>query len=1103
MKLTCLLVMIALVQVSANTYAQSTKLTLNMKNARLAELFEQIEENSEFRFFYDSDEIDLSHQLTIHTEESNIDQILTLAFSETNYSYEIIDRHIIVKNSGFSDRSELGRADQNQVSGLVTDVDGIPLPGVTIVVKGTTLGTVTNADGHYSLANIDGDAILQFSFVGMKSQEIAVSEKTVLNVVMEEDAIGIEEVVAVGYGIIKKSDLTGSVSAIKEDEFNPGANGSMEQLVAGKVAGVQITQNSAEPGGGISVRIRGVSSVNAGNQPLYVIDGLPIDNSPMLSGGGATGLGSSQPRNPLNSLNPNDIASIEILKDASATAIYGARGANGVILVTTKKGKKGKASINYDFNIGVQSVNDRYDLLTTGEYMLVMNELSVAEGRVPVFSSSDMTGTIGTDWQDQVLRTALIQEHNISVATGNENTSFFASFNYFNQEGVVNNTGIEKYIGRVNVEQKIGEKTKLGVNLNTSLINDNNSLDNTGINESAGPIYSALLYDPTESVYDENGDITLSSELTVQNPVRLIEGIDSRNVTNRTFGTAFVEYNITNDLQAKFNFGNDRATSRRDIYNSRITFFGSAAGGMANVVSMERSNVLLEYTMTYNKKIGKNNSLTLLGGTTYQSFSSRYFAGNISGFPSDDLHTNNLSLGNTDNDDLRSNRSESKLLSYLGRVNYSINNKYLLTASFRADGSSRFGENNRYGYFPSFAAAWKVSEEEFIPELFYNLKLRLSWGQIGNEAIGNNEYLSTLGPGGKYAVINNSIIRGVGPSRIANPDLKWETTEQTDIGIDAAFLDGRISLSGDFFIKNTKDMLYNLPMPQSTGFGSRRANIGEMQNVGVELLLNTINVKKKNFEWSSSLNFSSIRNEVKSLGGLDEVVGAYTIIREGEPLNAYYGYNVLGFFQEGDDIAASAQPDALPGYPKFEDAYEDEKIDTKDLQIIGTPYPDFIFGLQNSVTYSNFQLDVFIQGQYGADLINTNLIESLYPQNFRRNRIATTALDRWTPQNTNAKWPSGVFTENYGGNRTINTLTVQDASFIRLKNVQLSYSIPVDNIKFLSSAKVFITGQNLLTLTNYIGSDPEANANGGGSARIDNSGYPLPQIWSFGARIGF
>ncbi|MGQ8335849.1 SusC/RagA family TonB-linked outer membrane protein [Sunxiuqinia sp. A32] len=575
MRLTFFFLLLGLLQVAANSYSQNNKLNLEMKNVKVSDVLQAIENQSKYRFAYSSELIDLDREIDVSIKNQTIGEILNAVFAGTTVNYEIDERLVMLYSEG-----EKAISQQNiSVSGKVTDLSGLPLPGVTVVIKGTTKGTITDTDGNYSFSNVQGDAILVFSFVGMKTQEISLNGKSTVNVVMEEDAIGIEEVVAVGYGIIKKSDLTGSVSAIKEDDFNPGTNGSLEQLVAGKVAGVQITQNSAEPGGGISVRIRGVTSVNAGNEPLYVIDGLPIDNTPMLSGGGAAGVDGNQARNPLNSLNPNDIASIEILKDASATAIYGARGANGVILVTTKKGKKGKASVNYDFNVGVQTVKNRYDLLSTSEYMQVINELSVAEGKNTIFSSSDISNITGTDWQDEVLRTAMVQDHNISVAAGNENTSFFASFNYFNQDGVVENTGIEKYIGRVNVEQKIGDKAKIGVNLNTSVIYDNNAIDNTGINESAGPIYSALLYDPTESVYDENGELTLSSELTVQNPVRLIKGIDSRNVTNRTFGTAYVEYNITDNLQAKFNFGNDRATSRRDIYNSRITYFGSGAGG--------------------------------------------------------------------------------------------------------------------------------------------------------------------------------------------------------------------------------------------------------------------------------------------------------------------------------------------------------------------------------------------------------------------------------------------------------------------------------------------------------------------------------------------
>ncbi|RIJ50456.1 SusC/RagA family TonB-linked outer membrane protein [Maribellus luteus] len=1102
MKLTVFLMLVSFVGVFASeTYSQTTKLSLKVEKISLEEFLIRIEDQSEFRFFYTGN-IDIDKRVSGEFKNKNIIEILDDIKEEAGIHYEVMGKQIILSPENMNAKVK-SIQQQKSVSGRVTDEKGEPLPGVTVLFKGTTNGTVTSFNGEYTLTDVTEGTVLQFSFVGMTMQEVVVGAQVSINVVMVANAIDIDEVVAVGYGVIKKSDLTGAVSAIKEDEFNAGVNGSIEQLVAGKVAGVQISQYSAEPGGGISVRVRGVTSVNAGNDPLYVIDGLPVDNSSMFSGGGAASVGRNQARNPLNSLNTNDIESIEILKDASATAIYGARGANGVILITTKKGKQGQTTINYNINLGVQSVKDRYDLLTSQEYMKVINELSVAEGKGTIFSPSDMASIAGTDWQDQIFRTALIQEHNLSATAGDDNTTFFASFNYFNQEGVIKNTGIEKYIGRINLEQKIGEKTQIGINLNTSLINDNNSIDNSGDNEAGGPLYAALLYDPTEPVYDENGELTISSNLTVQNPIRLVKGISSKNVTNRTFGTAYIEYNVSDNLQAKLNFGTDRATSRRDIYNSRLTFHGSGTGGLANIATLERSNVLLEYTMTYTKPIGQNNNLTVLGGTTYQSFSSRHFVGDISGFPADDLLTNNFSLGNTDNDMLYSGRSENKLLSYLARVNYSIANKYLLTASFRADGSSRFGKNNQYGYFPSFAGAWKLSEEDFIPDLFYNLKLRASWGQIGNESIGNYEFLTTLSPGDSYAVVNNSIVRGIEPSRVANPDLKWETTEQTDIGLDVAFFDGRISFTGDYFIKYTKDMLYNLPMPQSTGFGSRRANIGKMKNNGIEFLLNTINIKTNRLEWSSSLNFTSIKNRVESLGGLNDVVGRYSIIREGEPLNAYYGYHVLGLFQEGDDIAGSAQPDALPGHPKFEDVNDDKKIDTKDLQIIGKPYADFIFGLQNSISYDRFQLDIFIQGQYGADLINQNLVESLYPKNFRRNRITTTALDRWTPENTNAKWPSGVFSDDYGGNRTTNSLTVQDASFIRLKNVQLSYDIPVSRIKFMSSAKVFITGQNLLTISNYIGSDPEANANGGGSARIDISGYPPAQTWSFGARFSF
>lgn len=1104
MRLSVLLILIAVFTSTASVYSQVTKLTLKMENARLSEVFDAIEKQSEFYFFYNRDYFNDDRIVSVDVENKLVDEVLKELLKGEAITWEIFDRNILLRipEAPLTTAQQELIQQQPAVFGTVTDESGLPLPGVTVLIKGTTQGTVTNADGNYALTDIPEDATLVFSFVGMQTQEIAIVGKTLINVTMVVDAIGIEEVVAVGYGTLRKSDITGAVASMREDQFNPGTFPSIEQLILGKSSGVSVMQNSSEPGGGISVRIRGVTSANAGSEPLYVIDGLPIDNSPLLGGGGTAGIGYNQPRNPLNSLNPNDIESIEILKDASATAIYGSRGANGVILITTKKGKTGQTGISYSGNAGVQTAENRYDLLNSQEYMRAMNEISIAEGRTAIFTEDQINTISGTDWQDVILRNALVQDHTVSVTGGREKTKFFASFNYYNQEGIILNTGIERYTGRINLEQEISSRLNFGINFNTSVIKDNNSIDNSAINEFAGPLYSALLYDPTESIYDESGELTRSSALTVQNPMRLIRGISSHNLTNRTMGTTYFTYNITNDLQAKINLGTDRINTRRDIYNSRLTFFGNTTGGQADISTIERTNTLLEYTLTYNKQVNEKSRLNAVVGSTYQLFTNRSFAGNIAGFPSDDLGTNNFNLGNSDLDNLSSYRQESKLLSYLGRVNYSLQDKYLFTGSFRIDGSSKFGPNNRFGYFPSLAVAWRISQEDFMPTFFDDLKLRVSWGQIGNEAIGNYEYLVSLVPGNEFAVINDNIVTGIKPTRIANADLKWETTEQIDVGFDAIAFKGRLSATFDYFIKNTKDMLYNRPMPRSSGFSSRRENIGSMQNKGIELQLSTINFTNSNFKWTTTVNFSHIVNEVTSLGGLNELVSGFSIIKEGEPLHSYYGYKMIGFFQEGEDIASSAQPNAKPGEPKFENYFEEDNvIDAKDMQILGSPFPDFTFGLQNTLNYKNFQFDFFIQGMEGASLINQNLVESLYPLNFRRNRIAETILDRWTPKNPDAKWPSSVNAQGYAGARTINSMTVQDASYIRLKNVQLSYNFPLSGNSAIKGARIYVTGQNLYTLTKYIGFDPEASSNGSSAARRDYSGYPLARVWSLGVKI--
>lgn len=1006
------------------------------------------------------------------------------------------------------------QAQTKEVRGTVTSKQGEPLIGASVVVVNTTIGTTTDIEGKFKLSSTNSFSQFRVSYIGYQDVTVDVKNQTEFKITLE-DSRALDEVVVVGYGTVKKSDLTGAVSSLKADQLNPGVNASIDQMMQGRASGVQITQSSSEPGGGMSIRIRGSSSINASNEPLYVVDGFPIDNSPNLSAGDATTFSqvntgtNNSPKNPLNSINPADIQSIEILKDASATAIYGSRGANGVILVTTKKGSGEKLSINYNASYGSQTIAKKMDVLNAQQYMKYMNDISVESGLKAPFTDADMSSIgAGTDWQNEIYRTAPSTDHNLSISGGTKKTSIFTSLNYFNQEGIVKNTGIHKYIGRMNLESALSEKIRFGLNLNTSLINDRNTLDGVNTNENAGPIYASILSDPTEKVYDANGLLTLSANNTINNPVSLILGVSSKSETNRTMGNAFISWEIVEGLSAKLNVGSDRLQSRRDIYNSTLTRRGGPVKGVGDIATFNRNNQLAEYTMTYNKALSKDHVFTVLGGVTYQKFQTKLFGGNISGFPTDALSTNNFGLGNTNADNLRSSLEENTLLSYLGRVNYNLLDKFLFTASIRADGSSRFGANNKYGYFPSFAFGYKLTEEGFLPKVFDELKLRASWGQTGNQEIGNYASQLTFG-NGPSAVFNNTVTTSVIPLRIANPDLKWETTTQFNVGIDASILNGRLSGTIDYFDKKTTDLLFNLPLPRASGYSSILSNVGSVSNKGFEFFLTSVNMHKGDFKWSTSVNYSAIKNKILDLGRIEQIVtgdvqsiGNTVIIKRGEPLASYFGYVVDGIFNTAEEVKASAQPTAKPGYPKYKDLNGDGKITTADQTVIGTPFPKFTFGLQNSLSYKAFKLDIFLQGQQGSDLLSINVIESLYPANFRRNALTELALNRWTPTNTDTKWASGVNPNAWGASK-VNTMVLQDASYIRLKNIQLSYQVPMKNNKYVKSLRLYATGQNLKTWTNYIGFDPEANSYGNSNIRIDYSSYPLARVYVVGLNAGF
>ena len=645
---------------------------------------------------------------------------------------------------------QIGNASaQETVSGKVVDDNNLPLPGVNVQIKGTSSGTITNMEGEFTI-EANTDVILIFSFLGFETKEVNYQGQEDLSVILNENVGELDQVLVVGYGTVKKSDLTGSVASVGEDDFPAGAQSSAVNLLQGKAAGVQVTQADSKPGGGFSVRIRGANSITAGNEPLYVIDGLP----------GA----------PANALNPGDIESIEILKDASATAIYGSRGANGVVMITTKKGRPGDIAVSYSGYYGVQEVANRLDLLDAGEYSSFLNGIQEDQGLPPLFSSEEIARAgNGTAWQDEIFRTAVIQNHQFSVSGGSQNTSYYVSLNHFNEDGVLINTGFDRSSARVNIEHNT-DKFNFGINLNTSLVN-NQDVPYGGLNADAGVIPAALQMDPLTPVFNENGAYSENSDLDLDNPVAQAETIFYNTETNRTFGNVFAEYFIVDELSAKVNFGSDRGISRSDNYITNVTRRGQSTNGQADIIASESTSTLLDLTLNYKDTIGEDHQISAVAGYSYQEFNNRGFNAGSQNFPTDAFFTDNLGAGDQERYSVGSDRSKNQLLSYLGRINYNWLNKYLVTASFRIDGSSRFGEDKKYGYFPSLALGWKIEEEQFLKDFedLSTLKLRTSYGVTGNQAIGNYNSLVLLGSAGT-AVFNDQQFAAIAPTQLNNPD---------------------------------------------------------------------------------------------------------------------------------------------------------------------------------------------------------------------------------------------------------------------------------------------------------------------------------------------
>ena len=997
-----------------------------------------------------------------------------------------------------------------KIKGTVVDETKQPVIGANIVVEGTTNGTITDLDGNFSL-QVPENAELRVSYIGYLDQRVKVGKSTSLHIILKEDTQTLDEVIVVGYGTMKKSDITGSVASVKLDDLKEGATTSVDQMLLGKSAGVNVVQSSGEPGGGFSVNIRGASSINGGVSPLYVIDGVPIDNSRPVSQGSIVGFSDSRsPRNPMSSINPADIESLEILKDASATAIYGSRGANGVILITTKSGKAEKMKVSYSGSIGIQSPSNKLNLLSATDYKRVLNEIIDASGDAESSRVGDIAnGGRGTDWQDEVTRqNAITHEHQLSFSGGNNKTYYYTSFNYVNQEGIVNNTSFERLGARINLKSDINSKLKIGMNVTGSYMKDHFVANGFGVNDNAGVMYAAYNYDPTIPVKDTDGNFALSPELQIDNPVALSEGMTSYSDTYRFLASAFGEYHITNDLFLRLNLGTDFMNESRKNFVSSLTKQGRFYGGIASNQNSEKSNYIVEGTANYNKTI-KKHSFGALAGISYQRYVTSYLNNRAADFPNESLGAENLNLGNQETFRMQNSVTGNRLASYIGRVNYSFDDRYLATVTFRADGSSRFGKNNKFGYFPSAALAWRISNESFLKGIdqITSLKLRLGWGRTGNQEIGDYPALTTYQSAGTTIWDGKQMV-GVGPAKMPNPDLKWETTDQTNIGLDFGVLNNRINGGLDYFWKKTTDMLLQLPVPQSTGYNSILSNVGRIDNKGIELFLNTVNIDTKNFKWESNITFTSMRNKVKDLGGIDEIiVGAgYTHVEQvairkpGLPLNSYYGWEVAGVWQENDDYSKMKE-DYKPGDLKYVDQNGDGVINDADRVVLGDSFPDFQWSFGNTFTYKDFDLYVFFEGVQGVDMLNGNLIDSYFPIDFRRNKFAEPYLNRWTPENPTNQYPS--FTDPLKlGRKVVNSRTLSDASYVRLKTIRLSYRLPKFS-SLIQSLQLYVTAENLFTITDYVGLDPAINPNNDSNFRMDFNSYPSARTFIFGAKIDF
>jgi TonB-linked SusC/RagA family outer membrane protein len=980
------------------------------------------------------------------------------------------------------------------VKGKIMSETGDPLPGVNVLVKGTSKGSVTDSDGQYALDNVTATDILVISFIGYNTEEIVVGGRTSIDVNLTPDVQTLSEVVVVGYGTQRKVETTGAIASVKAEDIIQTPVTNVAQGLQARMAGVQITQNSSAPGGNISVRVRGTNSINGTSEPLYIVDGIQISNS-----GGVNEV------SPLSTINPSDIESVEVLKDASATAIYGSRGANGVVLITTKRGQSGSTRVMYDGYYGVQEVTKTIDVLSASEFAQLENEIY----KSAIYADPAAEGQ-GVNYQDLIFRKAPIQNHQLSISGGNDKTQLALSTNYFNQDGIIINSNFTRYSLRLNLDHRISDRIKFGTSiLGSYSINKGITTGSTDID--AGAILNSIVgaaigAPPTLQPYRADGTIYPFGEQRdgryreVTNPLGLAE-ILNRTAVKRTLVNLYGEAKLLEGLTYRASFNVDLQSNLNDYYSPLYIISKNdlnANSGTASKMNSNNTVLLHESILTYSKTFSEQHSLKFTGVFATQSNLYNMNRINANGFPND--ATKNEALQLAANRTVSSSRSSERLDSYMGRVNYGFKDKYFVDFTARVDGSSKFGANHKYGFFPAVAAGWRIIEESFMQKVsvFSDLKLRGSYGLTGNSgALSAYQSLATVSSSGSDYQFDHVYTTGINPDRIANPDLRWEKSTQLNIGLDISVLENRLNFTADVYKKNTKDLLYVKSLPLSSGYSSITGNYAELENKGLELAVNA-RVLDAAVQWNVSANATFNRNKVLDLDGgttTERFVTNYTILRVGSPLGLFKTYLYDGVYQTGEAFLPGS--DGRTGGPKVKDFSGDGTITAADQVLTGNPNPDFIFGFSSNLRYKNFDFSIFLSGSYGNDIYNLSRYSFENPLG-QRNLLKETA-NHWTADNPNNEYVGGY----PGGRLPISDRFVEDGSYLRCKNISLGYTLP--EIKGINRARIYISANNLFTVTNYSGFDPEVNSFGGSNTAIgvDNLVYPAAKTFLGGVQITF